>query len=105
MRSLIIIAAVLLATASSADEKLQVAIVVDRDNPRADISLEELRALFLGKQKEWSDGSRAIPLDLEPGSPERAIFNAQVLGMEQDEVDRYWVDQRVRGTGNQPRMA
>ncbi len=80
-------------------------VIVDRDNPKTDISTEELRALFLGKKKEWSDGQRAVPLDLEAGSAERENFNANVLNMDQGEVDRYWVDQRMRGTGTAPRVA
>ena len=79
-----------------------VAIVVDRDNPRSDIGLEELRSLFLGKRGEWPDGARAVPVDLEAG-PLRRAFCATVLRMSEAEYDRYWVDQRVRGAGAGPR--
>jgi ABC-type phosphate transport system substrate-binding protein len=102
----ILIAAALAAIAPAARaDKVQLAIVVDKDNPRSEITLEELRAIFLGKQKEWGDGTRIVPLDLEPGSGERELFNAQVLEMEQGEVDRFWVDQKMRGSSGAPRVA
>jgi ABC-type phosphate transport system substrate-binding protein len=97
-------AAGLSSTAVRAD-KLQLAIVVDKENPKTEITVEELRAIFLGKQKDWSNGTRIVPLDLEPGSPERELFNALVLEMEQPEVERYWVDQRMRGSSGAPRVA
>ncbi len=80
-----------------------VAIVVDRDNPKTDASVDELRSLFLGKRTDWSDGARAVPVDLEPGAPAREAFNAAVLKLPQSGVDQYWVDQKVRGAGNPPK--
>jgi hypothetical protein len=80
-----------------------IAIVVDRDNPASDIGLEELRSLFLGRRGEWPDGTRAVPIDLEPGAPPRRAFCSTVLRMSEDQYERYWVDQRVRGAGAGPR--
>jgi len=81
-----------------------VAIVVDRDNPQSDIGLEDLRSLFLGKRREWPDGTRAVPIDLE-FSVARDAFCATVLRMRKGDVQRYWVDQRIRGAGSAPRVA
>jgi hypothetical protein len=80
-----------------------IAIVVDRDNPRSDIGVEELRGLFLGKRGEWPDGTRAVPIDMEPGASPRRAFCSTVLRMSEAEYERYWVDQRVRGAGAGPR--
>ena len=80
-----------------------IAIVVDRDNPRSDIGVEELRGLFLGKRGEWPDGTRAVPIDLESGASPRRVFCPTVLRMSEVEFERYWVDQRVRGAGTGPR--
>jgi ABC-type phosphate transport system substrate-binding protein len=100
----LLIAVMLAATAARA-EKTVLAVVVDKDNPKAEISTDELRAVFLGQQKEWTDGARAVPLDLPANTPERDLFNTVVLDMDQGQVDRFWVDQRVRGTGTAPRVA
>ncbi len=79
------------------------AVVVDRDNPRSDISISELKEIFQGKRKEWSDGARIIALDLEPGAA-RDGFNRSVLGMDQASVDQFWVEQKVRGAGSPPKV-
>lgn len=99
-------ALILAALIAAPTEKVVLAVVVDKANPRNDITSEELRALFLGQQREWQDGARVVPLDLEPGSPERQVFNAEVLNMEQSAVDAHWVDQRMRGQqATPPRVA
>jgi len=92
----------LLAPMPARAEAQVIAIVVDRDNPKSDIGVEELRSLFLGKRREWPDGTRAVPIDLESGAPRHAFCSA-VLRMSEAEYERYWVDQRVRGAGTSPR--
>lgn len=79
-------------------------VIVDRDNPKTDISLEELKSYFTGKRKDWPDGARAIPLGLEVGAPERTAFLRSALGMSPADYDRWWVDQKVRGQGSPPRL-
>jgi hypothetical protein len=82
-----------------------VAIIVDKENARSDISVSELRALLLGRRQEWDDGARAIPIDLEAGQPARDAVNRAVLGMDQGDVDRHWVEQKVRGAAPAPKVA
>ena len=101
-RTIVFIALVLLAAGDAmADEA--VAVVVDRDNSKNDITLSELKEIFQGKRKEWQDGARIIVLDLEPG-PAREAFNKAVLGMDQSAVDQFWVEQKVRGAGSAPKV-
>jgi ABC-type phosphate transport system substrate-binding protein len=103
-RTIVFIALVLLTAGDGlarADEA--VAVVVDRDNPKNDISLSELKEIFQAKRKEWQDGARIVVLDLEPG-PVRDAFNKAVLGMDQSAVDQFWVEQKVRGAGSAPKV-
>ncbi|HUJ29518.1 MAG TPA: hypothetical protein VLW85_26035 [Myxococcales bacterium] len=100
------IALLLLAAPTAiASEKTAVAVVVDWSNPRTDITSAELRAIYLGQQREWADGSRIVALELEAGAPEHDAFNSAVLEMSQPDIDRYWVDQRMRGASGAPRTA
>lgn len=104
--SFLIAAAALLGAQAASAEAAVLAVVVDKSNPRTDVTVDELRALFLGRQRDWSDGTRAVPLDLPAQTAERDLFNSAVLGMDQGTLDRHWVDERVRGTGStQPRVA
>ncbi len=89
--------------ATALAEPQAIAIVVDRDNPASDIGVEELRSLFLGKRREWPDGTRAVPVNLEAGPPHHA-FCSTVLKMGEADYERYWVDQKVRGAGTGPRL-
>lgn len=82
----------------------EIAVVVDRDNPTAGVSVDELRSIFLGKKKDWADGTRIVPIDLTPGA-DRDVFNVKVLGKSQSDVDQYWVEQKVRGGEAAPKAA
>lgn len=93
------------AAAPTAAHAEPLAIVVDRNNPRSDITLDELKSLYLGKRHEWPDGSRVVPIDLEPGSQGRNEFQSAFLSMNAAGYDRYWVEQKVRGAGTPPRSA
>ena len=102
-RTIVFVALALLCGTPEALAEDPVAVVVDRDNPRTDISVSELKEIFQGKRREWSDGARVIALDLEPG-PVREGFNRNVMGMDQASVDQYWVEQKVRGAGSPPKV-
>lgn len=66
------------------------------------VHVSELRALFL-RQTEQLGGERACPINYPAGQPLRLDFDERVLGMNEDEVGRYWVDARIRGFGVPPR--
>jgi ABC-type phosphate transport system substrate-binding protein len=103
--ALLALCAAAAAAAPAAAHAEPLAIVVDRNNPKNDISLDELKSLYLGKRHEWPDGSRVVPIDLEAGSPGRAEFQVAFLSMNGSSYDRYWVEQKVRGAGTPPRAA
>lgn len=67
------------------------------------ISLGDLRQLFLGETVRDGRGSKLVPLNQPPGSPEREHFDRRVLGMSPDEMARHWIDQKVRGAKGAPR--
>ncbi len=81
------------------------AVIVNRENPKSELSSEELKSIYLGKRTEWSDGTRAIPIDEAASSPARAAFLRAVVGMSAAQFAEHWVDQQVRGVGSAPRAA
>ena len=85
--------------ALGADEDL--AVIVHTASPIRGISREELRAIFTTRMRSWDDGTKLIPLNFAPRDPQRVLFDRIVLGMEPDEVGRFWIDRKVRG-GNPP---
>jgi hypothetical protein len=77
-------------------------VVVAASNPIQDISRTSLRRSFLGEPTS-GPGGKLIPLNQAPGTPARIEFDRVVLGLEPDDVARFWIDQRIRGLGGAPR--
>lgn len=106
MRLIVRIAlAVSLALAAAPALAEPVAVIVNRENPKSELSTEELKSIFLGKRTEWSDGTRTIPIDQAPSAPGRGAFLSAVLGMTPAQFGEHWIDQQVRGVGSAPRVA
>lgn len=82
-----------------------IVVIVNRENPKTNLTAEELKSIYLGKRTEWPDGARTVPVDQAPSAPARAAFLRAVLGMSDAEYAEHWVDQQVRGAGSAPKAA
>jgi ABC-type phosphate transport system substrate-binding protein len=82
-----------------------IAVIVNKDNPRSGLTVQEVRSMFLGRRTEWPDGTPAQPFDLPPAAPGRAVFIEAVAGMKPERFAEQWVDQQVRGAGNALKVA
>lgn len=93
----LLIVAVLMATVPARNTPL--AIVVHPSLAIEDISLEELRRLYLGQTRTWTaDGSvRLFELASQRGAFYRALLN-----MPESQVDRHWIGLVFRGEGADP---
>lgn len=87
---------------SAADTGIKLAVVVAKDFPVDDLSFGDLKRLYLGDPVNIG-GKRLIPLGLPPRTPERVAFDSSVLGMDPDEVGRYWIDRKIRGQSGAPK--
>ena len=86
------------AMADPGGPRAAIVIVVARSSGIDDLSLDELRSIFMLKS-----GSRLRPLNLPPGAPERIAFERVVLGMTADQAARYWIERKIRGQGAPPK--
>ena len=73
----------------SADDAL--AIVVNRSNPVENLSLVELRKIFLGQQNHWSNGRRVTVVMLETGKPERQVVLTQIYKMDDKDFNTHFL--------------
>jgi ABC-type phosphate transport system substrate-binding protein len=73
------------------------AIVVSRSQSLTDISLPDLRRVYLGKITRWSDGERIVPVVLPPRSIEQRLFLKRVLQMADIDYAQQWIGQIFRG--------
>jgi ABC-type phosphate transport system substrate-binding protein len=65
-------------------------IVVHPGNPAGTIERRMLEQAFLKKIKTWPSGETIRPVDLEPSSPVRQRFTAEVLRRPIGAVRAYW---------------
>lgn len=80
-----------------------VAVVVSADWPGRDrIDLRTLRRLFLGRQISV-DGRRVSVYQRADGSAVREGFERAVLRRSARELERYWIEQALRGGALPPR--
>ena len=74
------------------DEAL--AIIVNKSNPIVNVSLTELRKMFMAQQTQWASGKRVTVVMLQPGQSERATALHLIYRMSERDFNRYF----LRGT-------
>jgi hypothetical protein len=80
------------------------AVIVGETTPLDALSADVLRSAFLGEPVKDRSGNKLVPLNQAPGSIDRVEFDRTVLQMSPDENGRYWIDRRIRGQGQPPRI-
>jgi ABC-type phosphate transport system substrate-binding protein len=88
------------APATKNDPRQSLAIVVNRSNPVENLSLPELRKVFLGERIRWPNGHRVIVAMLDSGFPERDAVLRQVYRMTESGYRDHFL--KGRYTGNIP---
>jgi phosphate transport system substrate-binding protein len=66
------------------------AIVVNRSNAVSDVTLWQLRDIFLGEKKWWSCKRRVVPVAMARGAEERQVMQRVVYGMNDADLDKYF---------------
>lgn len=77
-------------------------IVVHGSNSN-DLSEKDIARIFLGKDKSYPNGERAMPVDQKNGSAIRSIFVSTVLKKTDQQVQAYWAKLRFTGKGKPPK--
>jgi hypothetical protein len=89
-------------TSAQADGEALV-VVTSADSPIQDLSLTELRRIYMGGDLRAKDGSRILALNRGHKTAERVEFDRVVLRMSPDRVAQYWIDRRIRGQSGSPK--
>jgi ABC-type phosphate transport system substrate-binding protein len=80
------------------------AIIVHRSNPVSDLSLRELRRIFMLDTQTWRNGRKITLVLREAGQPERREAIELICGLSESEYDRHVLLQTFRGhVGSGPR--
>jgi ABC-type phosphate transport system substrate-binding protein len=83
--------AVLGAPEARAQTRGAVAIVVNPSTAVDDLSLLELRNVFLGERQFWGDGSRIVLLVRAPVAYERDVVLNRIYRMDESQFRQYWI--------------
>lgn len=54
------------------------------------VSKADIENIYLAKTKAFSDGTLAIPLDQEDGTPIRSAFESEIVGKTEAQMKSYW---------------
>ena len=88
---------------ANAVSPVPLAVVVAANSPLTNISMYDLKHVYLGELVTGPDGKRLVPLNQSAQSVDRLAFDATVLGMSADQGAAYWIDRRIRGQSGSPR--
>lgn len=79
-----------------------VAIVVHPSNT-SNFDKTTIKRIFLGKVKSFSNGRPAILISAEATDPATEIFNKNVIGKSNSQVNAYWAKMMFTGKGSPPK--
>lgn len=82
--------------AAQADAGEGVAIVVHPAAAVDELTLDQLRRIFMADQQFWADRSRITLLVRAPAAYERAVVLNVIYRMSEDEFRKYWVGKMFR---------
>jgi ABC-type phosphate transport system substrate-binding protein len=68
------------------------AIIVNTSNPVDNLSLGELRKVFLGERAHWPNARRITLVMMEPGQPERKALIHDVCQMNESDFTRHFLN-------------
>ena len=72
-----------------ADESI--AIVVNQENTVDDLTVKDLRTVFLGERSHWANGRRITLVMMEPGQPERKAMLREIYHMSETDFNRHFL--------------
>lgn len=78
-------------------------VLINEHNKIKKLAPSELRSMYRGERRFWSDNTPVVPMNAPLHSRSRTLFDRVVLHMSPDEAEKYWIDQKVRGHSRPPR--
>src|SRR3979490_2697033 len=67
------------------------AVVVNLSNPVQNLSMPELRRIFLGERSHWPNGRRITLVMMESGQPERAVVLRDICQMNETDFKNHFL--------------
>lgn len=68
-----------------------IVVIVNEANPVANLSMSDLKKIFLSERSHWDTGKSVDPVMPAPGAPERSAFLKLVCGMSDADLGKYFM--------------
>ena len=83
--------------------RVSVKVIVNKEQPDARLTADDLERIYLGKKTLWENGQRIAPAMLEETSPVSEEFMQGVLHKSSAQFRAFWKRQLFSGGGAPPR--
>lgn len=80
----------------------EVVVVTSIRNPIDNLTRSDVVKIFMGRDRRFPDGRRAIPVDAPPDSPERRRFYRLLVDRSVEQMDAYWTQLVMIGSTRPP---
>jgi ABC-type phosphate transport system substrate-binding protein len=77
-------------------------VIVNASNPVDNLSMSELKKLFLDDRDRWDTGKSVAPVMVAAGARERAVFLKIVCGMSDADFSKYFLQAAFTGKSATP---
>lgn len=79
-----------------------IVVIVNAANPVDNLTISDLKKLFLSDRSHWDTGKAVAPVMLTPGAPERASFLKIVCSMNDADFSKYFLQAAFSGKSATP---
>jgi ABC-type phosphate transport system substrate-binding protein len=79
-----------------------IVVIVNGSNPVENLTVSELKKLFLSDHGRWDTGKSVVPVIPAAGAPERAVFLRIVCGMSEADLGEYFLQAAFAGKSAVP---
>lgn len=79
-----------------------IVVIVNSSNPVENLTMGELKKVFLSDRSRWDTGKSVAPVMITAGSPERTAFLKLVCGMSDAEFGKYFLQAAFTGKSATP---
>src|SRR6266446_9768297 len=73
------------------------AVIVNLSNPVQNLSMPELRKIFLGERSHWPNGRRITVVMMNPSQPERKVILREIYGMNYNDLNNHFIQEGFTG--------
>lgn len=80
-----------------------IAVIVNVDSGVESMQIKEIKKIFMGKSRHFSNGRKAVPIDQRSESDIYEAFYTSVANKDAVEMSKYRARRQFSGEGNAPR--